>query len=439
MSVSEPIERNLAASPAVSDLLAAEATRLVRRRHMGRIAVAALLVGVAALLVLRRGDHRAARSLFKTEAVTAGTLTVRVSVTGTLKATNNVEVGSELSGLLTKVFVDENDRVRKDEPLAQLDVAKLNDAVAKSRAALAAAEAQVLQSVATVMEARATFDRYEQVSRLSGQKVPSRSEMDAARANLKRADANAAIARANVPQAHATLRSDETNLRKATIRSPIDGVVLTRKVDPGQTVAATLQAPVLFTIAEDLQKMDLQVDVDEADVGQVKVGQAVTFAVDAWPGRTYRGILKRLGYGAQTKDGVVSYPATIAVDNRDISLRPGMTATAEIVTITRNNVLLVPNAALRFSPIATNGPPPGSLKGGGIMGHLLPGPPLDRPKLPAPAGGAPGSARLWIVGEAGPVAVAVRTGATNGQVTEVLGRTLTAGTPVITETTGGDE
>lgn len=434
MSAAESLER----SEAITDLLAKDGARQVWRRRARWLVVIVVVLAVAAAFALRRGDRRQARPSFKTETVTTGALTVKVSVTGTLKSTNNVEVGSELSGILTKVFVEENDHVRKGDPLAQLDVAKLTDAVERSRAALAAAEAQVVQNGATVLEAQATMNRYDEVSRLSGGKVPSRAEMDAGRANLERAKANATIARANVPQARATLRSDETNLRKATIKSPIDGVVLTRKVDPGQTVAATLQAPVLFTIAEDLHKMDLQVDVDEADVGQVQVGQPVTFTVDAWPGRTYRGVVKRLGYGSQTKDGVVSYPATISVDNTDLSLRPGMTATAEIVTVTRSNALLVPNAALRFSPTSGDAPPSGPPGGGGILGRLMPRPPADRPKPPA-AAGPKGGSRVWVLNEGMPMPVQVQIGATNGQLSEVVSGQVTSGTPVITEAVGGEQ
>lgn len=419
-------------------LLANESTRSLRRRRLTWIAVILAGLAVGAVLVWQPCARHVDLPPFKTEPVTVGALTVKVSVTGTLKPTNNVEVGSELSGLISKVLVDENDRVKKGQVLAQFDIAKLSDAVARSRAAVAAAEAQVMQNEATVMEAQATFQRYEQVSQLSGGKVPSRAEMDAGRANLKRAEATAAMAKASVPQARASLRSDETNLGKATIRSPIDGIVLTRKIDPGQTVAATLQAPVLFTIAEDLQKMQLEVDVDEADVGQVQVGQSVTFTVDAWPGRTYRGKVTRLGFGSQTKEGVVSYPAVINVDNADLSLRPGMTATAEIVTVTRKEALLVPNAALRFAPGSEAGLP-APPQGGGIMGRIMPRPPAEKPKKAQPPPTDGGGAKVYVVGDDSshtPVAVAVKTGATNGQVTEILAGHLTAGTQVITARSG---
>ena len=414
--------------PALATLLEKESGGRFARRK--RWLVGALLVIVAAgvaLLGLRPGQ-RATGPRYKTEPATVGKLVVKVSATGYLQPTNKVEVGSELSGIVTAVLVDENDRVKKDQVLARLDLSKLKDAVTKSRATLVAAEAQVLQAQATVAEARAALARYRQVAELSGGKVPSKAEMDGAEANLKRAEANEASARANVIQARANLRSDETNLSKASIRSPINGVVLPRKIEPGQTVAAALQAPVLA-------KMKLQVDVDEADVGQVKVGQQATFSVDAWPGRKYTGVITRVGYGSTTKDNVVTYPTVLAVANDDLSLRPGMTGTADILTVTRENVLLVPNAALRFTPMAGGAPPggPGGPGGspGGIVGKLMPRPPAQPPKLLAPAAG--GAPRVWVLQGGQALPIEVKTGATNGQMTEIIGGSLTAGTEVIVE------
>ena len=391
------------------------------------LAVALIAIVVAGWWFLRSDDDKSTPR-YATEAATTGTLVVKVSATGNLQPTNQVDVGSELSGIVERVFVDVNDAVKKGQVLARLDLSKLKDAVARSRASLAAAEAQVLQAQATVAEARATLARYQQVSQLSGGKVPSRTEMDTAEANLKRAEANVASARASVTQARATLQSDETNLAKANIRSPIDGVVLARQVEPGQTVAASFQAPVLFTLAEDLSKMELQVDVDEADVGQVKAGQKATFTVDAWPGREYEAVITRVGYGSQVKEGVVSYLTVLEVANDDLSLRPGMTGTAEITTLTRENALLVPNAALRFSPEAPAGGQRSSSRG--LAGMLLPRPP--RP-TPAVRETPRGTRQVWVLQDGQPVAVAVRTGATNGRVTEITGGELEAGTQVITE------
>jgi len=401
---------------------------LLSRRWLW-LAVVLIAVAVAAWLMPRSGEDKTAPR-FATEAVTIDTLEVKVSATGNLQPTNTVDVGSELSGIVEKVHVDDNDEVRKGQVLAQLDLSKLRDAVAKSGASLAAAEAQVLQAQATVAEASAALARFQEVSRLSGGKVPSKTEMDGAEANMKRAEANLASARASVTQARAALQSDETNLGKASIRSPIHGVVLSRQVDPGQTVAASFQAPVLFKLAEDLTKMELQVDVDEADVGQVKPRQKATFSVDAWPGREYEAVITRVGYGARESDGVISYLTVLEVGNDDLSLRPGMTGTAEITTLIRQRALLVPNAALRFTPPAADaGEKP---QGGGIVASLLPRPPSLRKKARAAANG--GAPRVWVLRDGQPIAMEVETGASDGRVTEITGGDLKAGMRVITET-----
>ena len=395
-----------------------------------------LLIGAGALLLVGAvawwwsgSSEEAAAPRYATERARVGTLVVKVAATGNLQPINQVDVGSELSGIVDRVFVDINDRVKTGQVLARLDIARLQDAVAKSRASLAAAEAQVLQAQATLAEARATRARFRQVAELSGGKVPSQSELDSAEANVKRAEASEASARASVVQARATLQSDETNLAKADIRSPIDGVVLARKVEPGQTVAASFQAPVLFTLAEDLAKMELQVDIDEADVGQVEAGQGAIFSVDAWPGRQYRAVITRVGYGAQVKEGVVSYLTILSVDNADLSLRPGMTGTAEITTLTRENALLVPNAALRFTPPTADAAAKPASRG--VTGMLLPRPPRQAPKSQAPAPGA--SPRVWVLQNGEPVALDVQTGASNGRETEITGGALKAGMEVITE------
>lgn len=411
--------------PALKNLLAARGGGRALR-HWPWLAGAVVIAGLL-WLALRSGDEAAAPR-YATEAVTVGTLVVKVSATGNLQPTNTVDVGSELSGIVDRVYVDDNDEVKKGQLLAQLDLSKLQDAVTKSRASLAAAEAQVLQTQATVAEARAMLARYQQVSQLSGGKVPSRTEMDSAEANLKRAEANVASARASVAQARATLQSDETNLGKASIRSPINGVVLSREVDPGQTVAASFQAPVLFKLAEDLTKMELQVDVDEADVGQVKAGQKATFSVDAWPGREYSAVITRVGYGAQEAEGVISYLTVLEVSNDDLSLRPGMTGTADIVTLTRQNALLVPNAALRFTPPTAEAPAKQSR--GAVMSALMPRAPRQAPKVQTPNEAAP---RVWVLRDGQPVALDVKAGATNGRVTEITGGDLEAGMQVITE------
>jgi HlyD family secretion protein len=321
------------------------------RRWWALLAAAAVLI-VGLFLLLPGGG--APQGQYLTEEAQTGNLLVTISASGTLQPTRSVDVGSELSGILEAVLVNENDRVRKGQVVARLDPSKLQDQVTKSRAAVAAAEAAVALSEATVAESRANLGRLRHVAELSGGKVPAKSELETAEATYQRAVASVGSAQAAVVQARATLKSDETNIEKAVIRAPINGVVLSRKVEPGQTLVAAMTAPVLFSIAEDLTKMELQVKVDEADVGSVKLGQSASFSVAAWAGRSFPATILRVGIGSTITDNVVTYKTVLGVANDDLALRPGMTATARIVTANRQQVLLVPNAALRYTPPATN-------------------------------------------------------------------------------------
>jgi len=396
-------------------------------RWLQFLIVGGILAAVALAAWLKFSGGNGEQVKYLTEEAARNRLVVTVSATGNLQPTNQVDLGSELSGTVEKVLVEENDRVKRGQVVALLDLSKINDQVTKSRAAVMAAEAGVAQALATVAESRANLARLRHVSELSGGKVPSKTEMEAAEAAAQRAEAGEANARASVRQAQASLKSDTTNISKGTIRSPIDGIVLSRKVEPGQTVAASLQAPVLFTIAEDLTRMELQVDVDEADVGLVRPGQPAYFTVDAWPGRKYPATLTRVGFGAQTKDGVVSYKTILVVKNDDLTLRPGMTATAEITTSIRDDVLVVPNAALRFTPASDAG----SKKDTSLIASLLPRPPRDAQRKAPTNGKTP---KVWVLKEGKPVAVPVKTGLSNGRQTEILEGALQAGVPVITET-----
>jgi HlyD family secretion protein len=404
----------------------ARPARSIRRIGACVLAVLLLLGGGAAL----RSRASAVTPTYQTEAVTRATLHVTVTATGNLQPTNKVDIGSELSGTIETVLVDENDTVRKGQVLARLDVSKLKDQITKSEAALASAEAKRAQADATEKEAAANVSRLREVSQLSGGKVPSRAEMETAEATLVRAQAEQSSARAAVNEARAVLSSDRINLSKASIRSPIDGVVLSRSVEPGQTVAASLQVATLFTIAEDLREMELEVAVDEADVGKVKDGQQATFTVDAHPNRKYTAQVTRVAFGSTTSNSVVSYTTTLKVKNDDLSLRPGMTATAEIATITRDNVLLVPNAALRFTPAASTGE-----QGRGLMGSLMPGPPRDSSRQ-SQAASKTDAQQVWIVHDGQPVAIALTVGETNGRYTEVTSGDLREAVQVVTDSSG---
>lgn len=420
----------------LDEFLGAEPAKPWYRRKWVLAALAAVLVG---LLFLWNPMGSSAPQGYATEAARRDDLTVTVTATGNLEPTNRVEVGSEQSGLVVEVYADNNDRVTRGQPLAKLDPSRLNDTLAQAQANLNAAQATVNQTQATASQASANLGRLEQVYRLSGGKVPAQSELDTARAESQRAQAGIRSAQAQVAAARAQVSSAQTNLSKATIYSPVNGVVLSRSVDPGQTVAASLSAPTLFTLAEDLSSMELNVSVDEADVGQVEAGQRAEFRVDAYPGRTFEATLERVDLGANASDGsssstsasaanVVAYTAVLAVANPDLLLRPGMTATAEIVTSERANVLVVPNAALRFRP--TEGAAPG---GGGVTSVLVPRRNRGNQAERTVTTGRGSSQTVYVENSEGqPEARQITIGSTNGQVTEVTSGQLRAGERVIT-------
>ena len=394
--------------------------------------LAAIVVALGAGLVVwhtRAADD--AMPSYVSEPVRRGNLVLNVSANGMLQPTRSVNIGSELSGTVRRVLVDVNDRVKKGQVLVELDTANLSDQVLRSRAALAAVQAQLVQSSATLKEARANLARFEEVARLSGGKVPSAAELDTARASVDRAVASQRSDRARVADARAALSTEETNLSKASIRSPIDGVVLARSVDPGNAVAASLQAVTLFSIAEDLTKLRLDVSVDEADVGAVQVGQKASFTVSAYPSRKYPAKVTRVAYGATKTDNVITYTTYLEVDNSDLSLRPGMTAAATITSTERTAVLLVPNTALRFSPAPAAGAGPAS--SGGYASRLFLR--MGRSAAPKVAGvsDAAGVRQVWLLKDGEAVPVAVRTGISDGRMTEVSGDEVKEGAAVITD------
>lgn len=375
-----------------------------------------------------------AKPSYSTQAVTKGSLTLTVTANGTIQPTRSINIGSELSGTVLKVNVDVNDVVKKGQVLVELDTAKLNDQILRSKAALASALAKVAQTEATIKETASTLQRLEEVARLSGGKVPSRTELDSARAAHARAIADDGGAHAGVNDAKASLSTDQTNLSKASIRAPAAGVVLTRSVDPGNAVAASLQAVTLFSVAEDLTKLRLWVYVDEADVGSVKVGQDAIFTVSAYPTRNFPARVTRVGFGSTITDNVVTYLTYLDVDNADLSLRPGMTATALITAKQVKNAMLVPNTALRFSPAIAESD---SAKKKSIATSLLPSMPRSNTRKSAAENASTAMAKqVWVLsndGKGEPIAVAVTPGISDGQMTEIIGGDLKVGMQVITD------
>lgn len=363
---------------------------------------------------------------YETAPASRATLTVIVTATGTVQPTTEVDVSSELSGTLAEVAVDYNDRVEVGQMLARLDSRKMEAQVANAEAALARARAQVTQAEATVRQADAELTRARALDRRG---ITSQSNLETAEAEDDRARAALESARADLTLAMANLALEEADLDKAQIRSPIRGIVLERTAEPGQIVASSLNAPVLFTLAEDLSRMELQVDIDEADIGQVSVGDPALFTVEAWRGQSFPARIIQLRYAPEETDGVVTYKAVLSVDNSNGKLRPGMTATAEITVETVTDALTVPNAALRYAPppVAT----PTESSGGGLIGLLIP----DRPN--SDSGLATGRS-VWVLRDGAPVEVAVTVGASDGTRTEIRDSTLAAGDAVIIDQRTGE-
>jgi HlyD family secretion protein len=404
------------------------------RRNLRWILVA-LVVVVLGLLVSRCFAPKPPPN-YITVPAEKGALSVTVSATGRLAPIRQVTVGSEISGLVLKVLVDVNDRVTEGQPIAIIDPSRLDDTITQSRATLSANQAAVAQTQATLDESTAQLRRMEEVSRLSGGKVPARTELDTARAAVARARANLRSAQANVVSAQASLSSNQTQRFKSIIRSPVNGVVLARQVDAGQTVAAQFSTPNMFVIAQDLAHMKLEVAIDEADVGSVKVGLPASFTVDAFPGRTFPAQITRVDLGSNltastattsattsstTANQVVSYAAVLSVANPDLTLRPGMTATATIGVEKLDNALLIPNGALRFKPEDS-----GAKTGGGGIQF---GP---RQQDEQKSIGRGSKQTVYIVGSDGkPAKVEVVTGSSDGSRTAVTSAQLKPGMKVI--------
>ncbi len=415
----------------ITEILGVNQSNMIGKRlKKYYIIVLAVILVVAAIIIWKMTDKTTVPQ-YKTEQVLRGELTVIVTATGTLQPTNTVSVGSELSGIIKTVEVSYNDRVKVGQTLARLDTSKLEAQLAQSRAALESAKSKVLQAQATVSETRAKLSQFQKVKELSGGKVPSQAEIDAAEASFERAKADEASAKATVLQAQAALEAIETDISKTVIRSPVNGVVLTRNVEPGQTVAASFQAPVLFTLAEDLKQMELHVNVDEADVGKVQEGQKATFSVSAYPNRTFEARITQARYASTITSGVVTYETVLKVSNTDLSLRPGMTATADITVKKVENAILIPSAALRFTPPKSSNKAKSS---DSLISKLLPRPPRPATKQRDETSDNNRQQRVWILENGQLSSVSITTGSVGGGMTEVVDGDIQPGMEVVVDT-----
>ena len=420
-------------APPINQLLGVGAAHPWYRRTLVWVLVVAVLAAAGGWWWWSARAQANAVPRYVTEPAERGNLTLTVSANGTIQPTRAINIGSELSGTVLEVRVDVNDRVKKGQIMVVLDTAKLRDQILRSTATLAAATAQVALTEATAREAQATLARLQEVARISDGRVPARNELDSGQASVERAEAAVASARAGVSDAQAALALDHINLSKASIAAPADGMVLTRAVDPGNAVAATLQAVTLFTLAEDLAKLRLWVYVDEADVGSVKAGQIATFTVSAYHTRKFPAKITRVGFGSTITDNVVTYLTYLDVDNTDMSLRPGMTASANIVALQRNNVLQVPNTALRFSPTSAAAVAAATAAKGGAFANMGPRMPGANRHSAAQGASTAGAKEVWVLRQGVAVAVAVVPGISDGHHTEITGGELQAGMMVITE------
>ena len=336
-----------------------------------------IVIAVAVVAALAIGwyawSHKAASSAeggYRTETVQRGDIRVAISSTGTLSAISTVTVGSQISGQVTDVLVDFNSHVKKGDVLARIDPSTYEAQLEQGNAQIASARAQLRQAQATLHNAELDYRRK---ADLGEQKLVAQGDVDQARAALDQARAQVNSAQASIRQQTASLKNTQVNINRAVIRSPVDGVVLTRSIEAGQTVAASFSAPELFTIAEDLSKMKIELAVDESDIGQVQVGQAVSFTADAFPDRKFGGTVEQVRLAATTTNNVDTYPVVDTGDNSDGTLLPGLTVNAEIEVSKREGVLKVANAALRYKPGDDDSVPAAPLGGGQRRPQQAPG------------------------------------------------------------------
>jgi HlyD family secretion protein len=413
-----------------------------RRSTITVIGVCVLVAAFGAVLWKRA--NTAAPVTFRTARVDRGSVEATVTATGAINAVVTVQVGSLVSGTISKLGADFNSEVKQGQVIAQIDPTRFKAAVAQAEAALKSAEASLVHADVAMREAKIELDR---AKPLFDQKVIGGADWDAARAKYDQAVADRGSADAQVAQARASLGVAKVDLEHTTITAPIAGTVLQRSVDIGQTVAASLQAPVLFTIAQDLSRMEVHAAVDEADVGKLHEGQEATFTVDAYPGETFPGTIFQIRSQPTVTQNVVTYDAVLRVDNKNGKLRPGMTASVRAVAQKHEGVLRVPNSALRFRPTAdllVERPADGQKgPGGGGNGGAPGGGPSGAPRGPRAGGGGPDGkgggrwAKAYTPAGQKVNTVRFRPGIADDEFTEVVAGGLKEGDEVVVEVTGG--
>jgi HlyD family secretion protein len=392
--------------------------RLFKRVIWGLVALAMVL---GAYGYYARQQSSAAAISYETAPAAIADVVVTVAATGTIQPITQVDIGSEASGVVRQVLVEENASVKTGDVLAVLDTTRLDAQRARIAAQLQSAEARLTDANATLAERRLTENRQKS---LRAKGLSTSQDMDAAEAASLRADASLVAAKADISAAKADLAIIDADIAKTRVLSPIDGVVLKRSVEPGQTVAASLQAPVLFKIARDLKRIQLEAAVDEADIGNVKVGQSANFTVDAYRGRNFPARIERLSYAPETVDGVVTYKAILSALNQDLALRPGMTATARITVEEYKQALTIVNEALRFAP-----PVQQEAESFSITRMFMPR--FPRGQASKRVAAKDGARSVYVLVDGKPVESKIKIGATDGKVTVVADGALKTDAPVI--------
>ncbi|MDD5224905.1 MAG: efflux RND transporter periplasmic adaptor subunit [bacterium] len=389
--------------------------------------IAALLIGAVVLFLALKGGKKSDFH-FETAAVDRGPIIAKVTASGTLSALVDVLVGSQVSGTLKEILVDFNSSVKKGELLARIDPQLFQAALDQVKANFTAAQGDLTSSKVKALDAERQLKRAQD---LAGKNLIAQADLDTAQANADMARAGVDSAKGKLEQARAALHQAEVNLAYTNIYSPINGVVISRNVDVGQTVAASLQAPTLFEIAEDLRKMQVNTSVGEADIGKLQPGMKAIFTVDAYPVEKFSGAIRQIRNAPQTVQNVVTYVAVIDVENPALKLKPGMTANVTFIVAQKDGILRVPNAALRFHP-------PSELIAGGKNGNGVKSQPGSGAKNgeKAVAGDVPRDHRtVWVDNGGTPRPIPIKTGITDGSLTEIVEGELKEGDKLITDAT----
>jgi HlyD family secretion protein len=397
------------------------------------LAAVVLVAGIAGYFFYKRTPE----IQYKTAKIERGMVVSTVAATGNLSAVTTVQVGTQVSGTIQKLYVDFNSRVKKGQSIAEIDPSLFNASVEQSQGNYLSAEANLQKAKVTLADAERTFKRNQ---KMLADGIVSQSDFDVAETALQSAKASVKAAEGTVAQTRGSLMQSKTNLRYSIIRSPVDGVVISRAVDVGQTVAASFSTPTLFTIAQDLTKMQIEVSVDEADISRIQLHQKATFTVDSYPEQTFRGKVIQIRSAPVITQNVVTYVVVVSVDNSDMKLKPGMTANVSVEVAKKDDVLKLPPAALRFKPKAKGDEV--KAKGNGER----PAGAGQRPAGGGPNGGGKGgpgkgkdkSQQVYLLKEGKPVATPVKTGIANNSSIELIESSLKEGDDVIIEQIGGD-